>query len=269
MGKPPAFQLYASDFYMDTISWTAEQVGIYTRLLFYQWVNGSIPDDLEQIARIAGCMGDRKWRTNMERNWRELCHKFATLPDGRLVNLRMEKTRKEQEEFRKLLVESGRLGAEKRWKTHKKPISPPISPPNGEMMPLQSSSSSSSSKKKVIKNIYAESVRMTEEEYNKLKSANGEYVTNKAIQILSNYKLSSGKHYKSDYHAILTWALDKAKGAGNGTGQPPGRFGVRTPPQEDPSVIADVEAINAKFRLKQLSKELAERSAPDKAEKDD
>jgi uncharacterized protein YdaU (DUF1376 family) len=36
--KPPAFQLYASDFYMDTNSWTIDEIGIYTRLFY---LNGS------------------------------------------------------------------------------------------------------------------------------------------------------------------------------------------------------------------------------------
>jgi hypothetical protein len=29
------------------------------------------------------------------------------------------------------------------------------------------------------------------------------------IKTLHNYKMSSGKRYKSDYHAIFTWVIDK------------------------------------------------------------
>ena len=29
------------------------------------------------------------------------------------------------------------------------------------------------------------------------------------IKTLHNYKMSSGKKYKSDYHAIFTWVIDK------------------------------------------------------------
>lgn len=32
---------------------------------------------------------------------------------------------------------------------------------------------------------------------------------NRAIEILNNYKLSSGKIYASDYGAILTWVIDR------------------------------------------------------------
>lgn len=38
-----------------------------------------------------------------------------------------------------------------------------------------------------------------------------------AIETLSNYKLSSGKKYKSDYHALMGWVKDKLKKEINGT----------------------------------------------------
>jgi uncharacterized protein YdaU (DUF1376 family) len=110
--KSPAFQLYAADFYMDTASWPVDEVGMYTRLLFYQWVNGSIPNDIEKIARISGCISGRKWSANVARMWSNMRHKFATLPDGNLINLRLEESRKKQEKF----SESQRERANKRWK---------------------------------------------------------------------------------------------------------------------------------------------------------
>lgn len=58
---------------------------------------------------------------------------------------------------------------------------------------------------------YAEFVSMTEGEYDKLVSGYGKEQTDKAIEILDNYKGANGKSYKSDYRAILTWAMSKAK----------------------------------------------------------
>jgi len=58
---------------------------------------------------------------------------------------------------------------------------------------------------------YAEFVKMTESEYQKLISSYGEEFTKKCITTLDNYKGSSGKKYKSDYRAILTWVVDKVK----------------------------------------------------------
>jgi len=36
MSKPPAFQFYASDFLVDTIDLSNEELGAYVRLLCYQ-----------------------------------------------------------------------------------------------------------------------------------------------------------------------------------------------------------------------------------------
>ena len=113
MGKPPAFQLYAADFYMDTVSWDVDLVGFYFRLLMYEWVNGSIPNDIEQIARITGGSVNRKWRSNVSRMFAECSHKFATLPGtNNLINERLENTRKEQEKYTKGQSESGHKGVE-------------------------------------------------------------------------------------------------------------------------------------------------------------
>ena len=148
MNKAPAFQLYSNDFLVDTMAWSAFEVGIYIRLLLYQWTNESIPEDPERLARIAGVdLG------NFKKAWlRVVGGKFVKAPQnddlgcgGGLINLRLEKTRKEQEEVKEKAIESGRLGAEKRWKDHIKkdsnPIGNPINNPNSENMALQSSSS--------------------------------------------------------------------------------------------------------------------------------
>ena len=74
---------------------------------------------------------------------------------------------------------------------------------------LQSDSLQSDSLNQKIS--YAENVKMTEEQYAKLKERlNGsEAAVNKCIEILDNYKGSKGAKYKDDYRAILSWVLDK------------------------------------------------------------
>jgi len=47
--KAPAFQLYAADFYMDTVGWSATEVGAYFRLLMHEWINGPLPDSMMQL----------------------------------------------------------------------------------------------------------------------------------------------------------------------------------------------------------------------------
>lgn len=61
---------------------------------------------------------------------------------------------------------------------------------------------------------YADFVSLTEVEYKKLVSEHGISNTKIFISILDNYKGSSGKKYKDDYRAILSWVIDKAKKEG-------------------------------------------------------
>jgi len=121
MGKPPAFQMYAADFYMDTNDWSVEEVGIYTRLLMSAWVNGSIPSDTRKLARIAGC-GMKKFNTawcKVESKWNFLTPQGGPKSDivedfrdtSRLINPRMEEVRKNQAKYR----ESQKEKANKRW----------------------------------------------------------------------------------------------------------------------------------------------------------
>ena len=71
------------------------------------------------------------------------------------------------------------------------------------------STASASPKKKADKKKYAEAVTMTEEEYQKLSEQHSKAFVDKCIEILNNYKLSSGKRYKSDYHTILNWVIER------------------------------------------------------------
>jgi uncharacterized protein YdaU (DUF1376 family) len=52
----PYFQFYPSDFLsdMNVVLMTNEQVGCYIKLLCYQWREGSIPQDDDQIATLLG-----------------------------------------------------------------------------------------------------------------------------------------------------------------------------------------------------------------------
>lgn len=54
---------------------------------------------------------------------------------------------------------------------------------------------------------YAEFVSMTEDEHDRLLERFGEKDVGWMIERLDNYKGSSGKKYKNDYRAILTWVV--------------------------------------------------------------
>jgi len=149
MGKAPAFQLYASDFYMDTAGWTVAQVGAYTRLLMYEWVNGPIPCDMASLARIAGISDAR----TMYKMWLgTVGKKFISNGGNLLFNKRLEEEREKQAKRREIQTEKGKHGAEKRWKDH---IAPAIAQaqPNDSSSSSSSSSSSNKEKNKRIKHI--------------------------------------------------------------------------------------------------------------------
>ncbi|MCE5295394.1 MAG: phage replisome organizer N-terminal domain-containing protein [Chlamydiales bacterium] len=62
------------------------------------------------------------------------------------------------------------------------------------------------------KTSFAEFVTLTQTEYDMLTAKLGnEQAVKDCIDILDNYKGSSGKKYKSDYRAILSWVIDKYK----------------------------------------------------------
>ncbi len=106
MGKAPAFQLYASDFYMDTSGWTATQVGIYFRLLMFEWINGSIPNDTEKLARIAQID-----HGNFLKCYRPTVEgKFLENGNGVLINRRLEEVRKKQSKYLESQLEKGKKG---------------------------------------------------------------------------------------------------------------------------------------------------------------
>lgn len=135
MGKPPAFQLYASDFYMDTAGWTVAQVGAYTRLLMYEWVNGPMPSDMASLSRIAGISDAR----TMYKMWSgTIGKKFISNNGNLLYNKRLEEEREKQFKYREKQAEKGLSGAKIRWKDH-------IATAIAQAIPDDSSSSSSSS----------------------------------------------------------------------------------------------------------------------------
>ena len=72
-------------------------------------------------------------------------------------------------------------------------------------------------KEKEPKIHFAEFVTMTNAEHEKLVSTYGKEFADQCIQVLDNYKGSSGKKYKSDYRAILTWVVDEVKKRKNQT----------------------------------------------------
>lgn len=108
--KPPSFDFFPDDFIAGTYHLTPEAVGIYVRLLCFQWNNGSIPSDENELARIAGVDADAM-RTHM----RTVMLKFMPDGCGGLKNARLE-----LERGHKLsVIEKSKAAAESRWAKEK------------------------------------------------------------------------------------------------------------------------------------------------------
>jgi len=136
MSNPPAFQLYASDFYMDTVDWDNDEIGIYFRLLMAEWVNGPLDNSIHRLAKIAK-LSPKKF----QKKWQKVSLKFHENGDKKLINRRLEEVREKQENYKKSQQESGKKGAERRWGKDSNPNGNLISEPNSENIALQSSSS--------------------------------------------------------------------------------------------------------------------------------
>lgn len=106
MRKAPAFQLYSNDFFVDTITWELDELGLYSRLLFVEWSNGPLPNDHKKLAKIAG-ISPKKF-SNL---FQIVSQKFIENDDGNLINVRLEQEREKQYKY----SESRKDIANKRW----------------------------------------------------------------------------------------------------------------------------------------------------------
>lgn len=80
--------------------------GLYRELLDEQWSEGSIPDNVQELADICGCP-----LSVMELYWPEIEEFFEESEDDRLINPKLEKQRTDQDTKRVNQARAGRIGA--------------------------------------------------------------------------------------------------------------------------------------------------------------
>lgn len=123
--KAPAFQFYPTDYIASqrVQMLTLEEEGAYVRLLCYCWQHGSIPSDVEQLARLIG----KGASTTLAA---VVAAMFQPTSDGsRLVHDRLEREKAKQDEWRAKSAAGGLKSAEKR-KGGAKGGSTVVQPPN-------------------------------------------------------------------------------------------------------------------------------------------
>jgi hypothetical protein len=134
--NPPWFKINPAQFLADTAvdAMTTLELGACFRLLCRQWIDGTIPDDLGRLARLA-----RLDPTAMGEAWVTLCHFFPVVETGKRANRHMwierEKVSAEMEKRR----DEGTKSALKRWgearnQSDATPNGSPIPAPTAEAM---------------------------------------------------------------------------------------------------------------------------------------
>jgi len=119
----PYFPFYVSDFDGDTRHMSVESIGIYIRLLIYQWTNGKIPGSEPMMIRIAGCSHDQF----MESWENEVGQCFEKFDDGPVTSYRNKRLQIERdkvlastEQRRQAGINSGKSRRKTSRKTPKK-----------------------------------------------------------------------------------------------------------------------------------------------------
>src|SRR3972149_4029794 len=109
----PAFSFYPKDILSDeaAASMTDEELGVYVRLLCHAWLEGSIPADMDRLAKMT-----RRRRPAFEKLWKAIgpCWRQADDEPGRLVQGRLEQERGKQRSYGAPQSERAKAGAKAR-----------------------------------------------------------------------------------------------------------------------------------------------------------
>lgn len=206
MGKNPAFQFYPADWTRDLDDFDLEIEGAWIRIMCRLWWSperGKMTKTLRDFARIL-----RKTEKKTLKILQILIEKGVAsgqILDNQNITIISRRMVKD-DKISQIRKEVGKLGGNPGLKKIRSNLDNQSSNQNS-----QSSSSSSSSNKEKInkkeKEIFGEfqNVKLTADEFEKLKNQFGEQGTKQRIENLSSYIASKGKKYSSHYATILTW----------------------------------------------------------------
>jgi hypothetical protein len=234
MGKNPCFLFYPNDWERDISSYPWEVGGAWMlTLCTLYWDGGESTKSLDEWARIL--RENRKKTLKIFQFFAEKNIGNVLFLDNQKITITCRRMKRDLE-IRELRRSVGKLGGNPNLKKKQKnlvnqnptlPVPVPVSYP------------------KKNKTLYSECVLLTKEEYQKLVIQHGQNLTDKAIKILNDYIMSSGKKYKSHYHTIIRWPIERAKENGNAQTSVQ-RFGVRREPElsgEAERAIAEVKRL--------------------------
>lgn len=187
MNKSPSFQFYAQDFLTGVVYLTNEEIGIYIKMLAKQWTDEKIPK--KRLGLFVGL----EWDMFSE----ELKSKFEEKGDY-VINSRLEIEREKKLIFLDKQAINGKKGGRPRLNK------PKLNPNKTQIKPLEEEDEIE------VEEEY-DNILIKRKEKSKLIELYGFNGYRFMIHKLSNYKLSTGKKYKSDYGAINSWVVKEWK----------------------------------------------------------
>ncbi len=181
----PSFQFYAQDFLTGVMFLTNEEIGMYIKMLAKQWTDEKLPK--KRLGFLVGC----EWDDLSD----ELKGKFIE-EEGFIYNERLEIERKKRLVFLEKQRANGAKGGRK-----PKPLIR-VKPNVSQIKPLEDEIEVEEEYRNII---------IKKVEKLKLIEKYGLGAYRWMIDKLSNYKLSTGKEYRSDYGAINSWVVKEWK----------------------------------------------------------
>lgn len=106
--KDPAVLFYISDWLTSTSEMDSDVRGWYLNLLLHNYDKGSLPNDIEKLAVLAGVKFSeyKRFEQVFEQVFK---HKFEQTPEQRLSNPRTNEILRQRENFKEKRSESGKL----------------------------------------------------------------------------------------------------------------------------------------------------------------
>ncbi|MET0462922.1 MAG: hypothetical protein ABW007_07200 [Chitinophagaceae bacterium] len=139
--RPPAFQYYPRDTLMNPLVavMSLEEFGAYWKLVSYVWLEGSLPSDEKQLAKLL-----RVTPKKFGKLWLAM-EKLFKIEGDKLIHPELDEYRQKQEEWREKSAEGGRKSAQVRSKGSSKLVQSNNEPNTNQSSTLHTASASSSS----------------------------------------------------------------------------------------------------------------------------
>lgn len=192
---------------------TNAEFGAYMRLLCHAWLNGAwLPDDAIALQKLCNCITQDECKCILDNVINRM---FDVVENGRRANKHQLKVYEEVISRQSKISNLRRETAKKRWESKSNALAMHLQCKSNAIQ-SQSQSQRDIKEKNITKkkpqspkNKHGSSgnVMLTDDELSKLRTGHGEAMTERLIAKLDAYKGSTGRKYKSDYHAIETWVV--------------------------------------------------------------